>query len=228
MRDRPYIQQHHHFAEKISPMRIHHTFNAQRALANTSDDSWKDDRCGIASSLNPIHHSTTRKSVLSQVGEVVRTKMSVRRPAGMPLSKPPMLFRMTKSGSCRSNKRSDATDRTEDEESSLDDSVLCDSKIYEFSDVANDMNPDERLFLEAACALSASAAPPRQQETLAAIETTGKKRSRESKSKLSDQVSLEKRRPLKQKCPMGPPPYVLPSIKKGMGFQESDSVVVLL
>jgi hypothetical protein len=241
MRDRllPDYQKQHFFGEKIASMKIHHTYDAAWALAHTSDDVWKNDQgCGIASSLNVSDHGTTPNDMRGPASDVVRhgSGMSVRKPAGMPLAKPPMLLRVTISGLCRSGKMSDSIDCIDDEDLSSDDSVLCDSKIYEISKVANDMNPDERLFLEAACALSASAAPPRQQETLVTIETkkrslenasepvtaiVTKERSRESLSAASEQVSAKKKRYLKQKCPMGPPPFVLPSVRKRVEYSRA-------
>jgi hypothetical protein len=242
MRDRllPDYQKQHYFGEKIASMKIHHTYDAAWALAHTSDDVWKNDQgCGIVSSLNLSDHGTTPNDMCGPGASVVvrnGSGMSVRKPAGMPLAKPPMLPRVTNTGLCRSGKISDSINCIDDEDLSSDDSVMCYSKIYKLREVANDMNPDERLFLEAACALSASAAPPRSQKTLVAIETKKrslenasdtlaeietKKRSQESPLAALEQVSAKKKRNLKQKCPMGPPPFVLRSVRKRVEYSRA-------
>jgi hypothetical protein len=229
MRDRPDIQKHHFFGEKIlsTSMKMRHNIDVGRGRLIASNVACtRDQRFGIDSSFNPTDQSATKK-MLGQMGKdsCNRRAMTIPSLTGMPLSKPPLLMRMPQLvTSCKPqrigcSRRSSSVDLTEDEDSFQDESVLCDNKIYEVSELAaaNGMDPDERLFLEAACALSASAAPPKQ-TALAAIET--KKRSLENTSTLSDQLRLKKSRALKQKCPMGPPPFELPSVRKKIGYSS--------
>jgi hypothetical protein len=160
-------------------------------------------------------------------------------PMGIPLSKPPILASpaqaYTKDSLLRKCKKSKIlhNGHEREEESSDYDSIMCDSKIYEVSEDKRDlqyntrksfgeMNPDERLFLEAACALSTSSssavlhtqldevvvAPTRRR---AMISMTSKKRPMTKGPKASRKTG-----PSSKQNPLGPPPFALPQIGKSV------------
>jgi hypothetical protein len=121
-----------------------------------------------------------------------------------------------------------------DDESAADMSAICDSKIYEFSDPLKQrqclprmahyksMNPDEVMFLEAACALSGVVCDVGHKKDLK-FDQNFAMTSRPSNAEvgLGSALSIVKVRSnrketstSKKRQPLGPPPFTLPKIRK--------------
>lgn len=170
-------------------------------------------------------------------------------PFGFPLAKPPVLPSLAQgslhdSGSSHfgSTGQLGHDELMTDDESAADKSTICDSKIYEIGDpykqrqglhqLANykSMNPDEMIFLEAACALSrvgtdiGHVSETRfEPSRLPPLERPCTMRSNSSRSQVSTSTTssigtIESDRKLmsgsKKRQPLGPPPYMLRKIRK--------------
>lgn len=128
-------------------------------------------------------------------------------PMGMPLAQPPQLATIlpampsTCTSSCGKRKNNDR------EASSFDTTAVCDSKVYAASKRSSsglsflrEMNPDERLFLDVACALSTSTSPHKKSRTPAAQDKRGA---------TNNDSPADCHTTVANKNPMGPPPFAL-------------------
>lgn len=170
-------------------------------------------------------------------------------PLGVPLPKPPVLPNLSQvnlhdSGSSLlgSTGQLGNDELMTDDESAADKSTMCDSKIYEISDHQKrrqclprmahykSMNPDEVIFLEAACALSSVGSDighvsdtKFEQSQLHSFHRHATMRAKSSRNEVGRGSSLaiatlDNDRKItsvsKKRQPLGPPPYTLQKIRK--------------
>lgn len=187
----------------------------------------------------------------SRDGSVQSNTGTDQVPLGVPLPKPPALPNLTRvnqhdSGSSYfgSTGQLGNDELMTDEESTTDKSTVCDSKIYEMRDHTKQrqcfpcmthyktMNPDEVIFLEAACALSRVGSDighvsdtKFEQPQLPPIDRQCSMRAHSSPAEpgigTSKNVSMRTIKsdktittPSKKRQPLGPPPYTLRKIRK--------------
>jgi hypothetical protein len=172
-------------------------------------------------------------------------------PEGMPLPKPPILATLSQVATndvgslCAESVDND--EKILDDDSSTDKSTVCYSKIYEsyehrqqhhhghgFSEYTT-MNSDERIFLEAACALSAigcgsvrvidaerkeiSQVPPRTSHVAAGLKqhpSSLPTSSSTPKPPSSTRGAIVSTNTSKKRRPLGPPPFALPKMRKSI------------
>lgn len=201
----------------------------------------------VANGTLPTDSCNTKDDSMDPIGPEPSTGPI---PFGFPLAKPPVLPNLAQ-GSLHDSGSSSHFGSTgqlghdelmTDDESAADKSTVCDSKIYEIYDpykqrqglhqLANykSMNPDEMIFLEAACALSrvgtdighvsetrfeSSRLPPSEQPCTM---RSNPSRSQFSTCTTSSIGTIESDRKLmsgsKKRQPLGPPPYMLRKIRK--------------
>jgi hypothetical protein len=195
-------------------------------------------------SFNLSDHSTADQMQRPQdVTSCHSYESASQLPIGIPLSKPPILASpaqvYTKDSLLRKFRKNKIlhNGHEREEESSDYDSIMCDSKIYEVSEHKRDlqyntrksfgeMNPDERMFLEAACALSTSngsavlhtqldevvVAPTRRRGMISMMSKKGPM----TKGPKTFRKTVSKTGPSSKQNPLGPPPFALPQIGKSV------------